>query len=33
VAAAGDLLSKQMTAEAASESIDAAIGQVAARLN
>jgi F-type H+-transporting ATPase subunit b len=33
VAAAGDVLSKQMTAEAASSSIDAAIDQVAARLH
>lgn len=33
VAAAGDVLSKQMTAEAASSSIDAAIAQVEARLH
>jgi F-type H+-transporting ATPase subunit b len=33
VAAAGDVLSKQMTAEAASASIDAAIAQVEARLH
>lgn len=33
VAAAGDVLSKQMTAEAASSSIDDAIAQVAARLH
>lgn len=33
VAAAGDVLSKQMTAEGASASIDAAIGQVAAKLH
>lgn len=33
VAAAGDVLSKQMTAEAASASIDDAIAQVAARLH
>ena len=33
VAAAGDLLSKQMTAEAASSSIDEAIAQVEARLH
>jgi len=33
VAAAGDVLSKQMTAEAASNSIDAAIAQVEARLH
>jgi F-type H+-transporting ATPase subunit b len=33
VAAAGDVLSRQMTAEAASSSIDAAIAQVEARLH
>jgi F-type H+-transporting ATPase subunit b len=33
VAAAGDVLAKQMTAEAASASIDAAIEQVAARMH
>jgi F-type H+-transporting ATPase subunit b len=33
IAAAGDVLSKQMTAEAASSSIDDAIAQVAARLH
>jgi F-type H+-transporting ATPase subunit b len=33
IAAAGDMLSKQMTAEAASSSIDAAIAQVEARLH
>jgi F-type H+-transporting ATPase subunit b len=33
VAAAGDVLAKQMTAEAASASIDAAIAQVEARLH
>ena len=33
IAAAGDVLSKQMTAEAASASIDAAIAQVEARLH
>lgn len=33
IAAAGDVLAKQMTAEAASASIDAAIGQVEARMH
>jgi F-type H+-transporting ATPase subunit b len=33
VAAAGDVLAKQMTAEAASASIDSAIAQVEARMH
>ena len=33
VAAAGDVLSRQMTAEAAASAIDAAIAQVEARLH